>query len=527
MRCPVYDRRLTDMTSESDLSVLKPLAVNVARGTSHIFLLGIAANLISAAIFIVIARVVTTSQMGIIGIFMFLNGLCRLLVALGMPGAVTKFVAENYAKKELDVASGILHQAVRVTIVTSIATALAIFLMARQMSLIILGDESHTVLFQIYSVDLVAGGLLSVLNAALLGLGKTKDLSQINVGYLCTRGVLTALFVLATEPLRGLLAAWTTSDLIAMAILFLYNRKYLPSRTRLLSLGELVRFSTPLYVQDIVNFAYGWFDRAMLFAYTSLSTAGIYLTATTALGIIAGFPGAISTVLLPTYSGLHGSHGRKVLHDSVRSASRYTCYLATPLAFGLFATARAALTLFAGESYQEGTLSLMILCLFFGLTLISTNLGNIPLAIGNTVLSLKIVTANAFVGLVFASILIPYFQAHGAALAKGVAMLLGLYATIVFLRRELDIAIDQEALTKSLLAGVSMALVVLVVQVLFYNRFLLPIYVLIGGVTYLLALRWLHAIRNSDVELLKTFLGSRFEFATRPVERFLVRQTRQ
>jgi len=265
----------------------------------------------------------------------------------------------------------------------------------------------------------------------------------------------------------------------------------------------------------------------MVLAYSSLSVAGVYFAATTALGVVAGLPCAISATLLPAYSALHKGPRREVLRDAIEGASRYTCYVAAPLAFGLLATARPALALFAGESYAEGTQPLVILCLFFGLTLVSATLGNIPLAIGNTALSLKITAANVFVGVAFSLILVPYLQAIGAALAKGVAMLLGLSTTIVLLIREVDIAIDREAFSKSLFASISMAAVVQLAQLLFYDRFLLPIYVLMGGVTYLAALRWLHAIHISDTELIRTFLGPRFEFAIRPFERFLTPQMRQ
>jgi len=509
------------MIRENKTSLQEDTAVTVARGTSHIFLLSIAVNLISAGTFAVIARVVTTGEMGVISILIFYNGLCRLLSSLGMAGAVTKFVAEHRAKGDLERAAAVFYQAIKITFAISILIAFATFLMARQMSLTFLGEETGTKLFELFSVDIVAGALLSILNGSLVGLQKTRDLSLINVGYYSARGMLTSLLVFMLEPLKGIVLAWIVSDSMATGLLFIYNWRQLRIPKRSFGYGELTRFSFPLYVQDIVNFANGWFDRAILFAYSSLSAAGIYFTATTAFGVVATFPGAIATALLPAYSGLYGSRGREAMQDAMRSASRYVCLTATPLAFGMLATARPALTLFVGESYAEGSLPLMILSLFFGLTLVSTSLGGVPLAIGDTMLSLKLAVTNIVSGATLALLFLPGLQTPGVAMAKGTAMVITLLMTIVLIRKKIAVVIDCEALSKSLLASIPMVAIVQLSQILLYSRFLLPVYVLAGGITYLTALRCLHAVRSSDVELVRKFLGHRFESAIAHMERFV------
>jgi len=60
-----------------------------------------------------------------------------------------------------------------------------------------------------------------------------------------------------------------------------------------------------------------------------------------------------------------------------------------------------------------------------------------------------------------------------------------------------------------------MALAVYDIQALYYSKFYLPIYVLIGGAIYLAMLRVTNAIKPEDVRLMKEYLGPRFAVLVR------------
>jgi hypothetical protein len=47
-----------------------------------------------------------------------------------------------------------------------------------------------------------------------------------------------------------------------------------------------------------------------------------------------------------------------------------------------------------------------------------------------------------------------------------------------------------------------------------YSKFLLPVYVLIGAVVYLILLRLLRAVDPADVSLLRGFLGPRLSLVS-------------
>ena len=62
---------------------------------------------------------------------------------------------------------------------------------------------------------------------------------------------------------------------------------------------------------------------------------------------------------------------------------------------------------------------------------------------------------------------------------------------------------------KSIGSSVAMAGAMEGLQILYYSRYLLPVYVLVGLLVYLLAMRVLKAMTKADINLLQGVLGPR------------------
>jgi len=55
----------------------------------------------------------------------------------------------------------------------------------------------------------------------------------------------------------------------------------------------------------------------------------------------------------------------------------------------------------------------------------------------------------------------------------------------------------------------------------FYSKYLLPVYVAVGGLVFFLALRSLHAVTQEDLELVSDFLGPRLTFLANWMKKLL------
>jgi O-antigen/teichoic acid export membrane protein len=136
---------------------------------------------------------------------------------------------------------------------------------------------------------------------------------------------------------------------------------------------------------------------------------------------------------------------------------------------------------------------------------------NIFLLLGETATASAATTASVAASIITAVALLPIFGINGAATSRGVGMLVSLILTLALVRRHISLSFDLDALWKSLAASTAMAIVVWLTQFVFYNRLLLPAYVIVGTVAYLIGLRLLRALRTTDFQLAVEILGKRYE----------------
>jgi len=116
--------------------------------------------------------------------------------------------------------------------------------------------------------------------------------------------------------------------------------------------------------------------------------------------------------------------------------------------------------------------------------------------------------------LVVAYLLLPEFGMVGASVARALAIILVAALTVLVVSRKMALQVDIPAVAKNLFAGTVMAVVLVAFQVVVYSKFLLPVYVLIGAIVYLILLRLLRAVEPADLSLLRGFLGPRLSLVS-------------
>jgi len=488
-------------------------AVHVARGASFLFIQNVVTSTVGAVGFGIIARLITKTEMGVYVTLSLVFALAQIGASFALPSAAIKFISELLGKNDHKGAAGAAFQILRFTSVASILFGSFIFLFSTQICYLLTRTTVYVEVFKILALDLVFAGVLPSLNGIMIGLQKIKELAGLNILAYIISKVLSIIFLLLNLGLWGVILGWLIGDLCGFLTFSGYILRNFGKPTFGFSLKRILGFSWPIYLSSWVGFGYNWFDRTLLLAYVPLADVGVYNVAVTAFAVMASIPSAISTALFPQYSELQGRDGTRSLEKAVRTASRYVCYVVVPLAIGLAATAQPAISLFAGRAYEMGALPLAMLSFFGAVTCIGAALSDIFSITERTrvtaFLTLIVVSISVFLGF----LLLPSTGVLGAAVLRGVAMFLSLLLTVAVLRRMRLFAFgfDIEALWKSWFASSVMAVAVLGFQFLLYSKYLLPLYVLVGGIVYFVMLRFLGAVKAHDVHLVKVFAGRKFE----------------
>lgn len=469
-------------------------------------------NAVTIIAFVILARLISTKEMGVWAILLLINATCQTFAALSIPQAVTKFVSENVSRGARSTAAAAFYQALRTILVVYAPVVASIYLGATFLASHLLGDVSYAPLFRILAFDVFFyAGMLPLVTGTLLGLQMFRETAVVGLavgGFL--RQLLIIALIILMKNFVGLVIGWLVSDAMMTVIYLGFAVRALGAPRFDFPLAKLLRFSLPLTFANVAAYAQNWFDRAMLIVFVPLATLGIYNASVTAFGVLVGISGAMSNMLFPAYSSIQDKTGAgSNMGEAIRLATRYSSFTLVPIAFALLALAKPALTLFVGESYIGGYVPLIILSGTFALTASVMSLGPVLLALEETKVTASITAVSVAISIVLAYMLLPIWGIVGASIARALAMTLGATLTVLMLSRKIAIQLDLRAIAKNLFAGASMALVVAAVQLVTYSKFMLPLYMLIGTVVYLIMLRLLKAVDAADLKILRGFLGKR------------------
>jgi O-antigen/teichoic acid export membrane protein len=500
-----------------------PDAVSTGRGVSYLWLQNIVTSVAKVVAFVFFARLISVDEMGVFTILSLASSAATTFMGLGMLSVVTKFVAEDIAKGDRVEAASVYYEALVVTDLTSVLIAVC-FLIAKFPAGVshLPNSQVISLIGILFAADVIAS-LGSTPAAVFYGLLEFKAYAVIYAVYGMVRPWLVVLLIYEVRSLVGLVEAWLITDTALSVTLFLYLWRRLGPPVFRFDTKYLLKLSIPLYVASIASFLYGNFDQLTLIPLVSLTALGIYGAAITAFSAYYGLISILGSVLLPVFSGVHGRNGVAGLKSSVERASRYVSIVAIPLSFGLLVTARPALTLFAGRQYEGGALPLAVLSLASTATIISFSLGPILIVLNETLLAALASIIPLPISLAVALMSIPTLGILGAAVARGLSMLLSLLLTWYFVRRKILVKLDSQAIMKSVAASGAMAFSMEALQLLYYSRFLLPLYLLVGASVYLLAMRALRGMNRGDIDLIRQMLGSRFGGTCDLLSRLVVR----
>lgn len=487
-------------------------AIRIARGSAYLMAQKVATTAISVVALGLIARMLTQTEMGVVVVLTLALGIAQLLSDFGFSSGLTKHIAEYRGKKMSYSPFLTAGSLVNASIAGFIAVMCAVT--SEQLSQILLGSTEYSFLFQLLGLALFFFCVNTAVNSFLLGLNKVREMAVLNLVNVFIRQVSGITFLMMGFGLVGLVFGWVLGDSVYFVLSFLlmlkgghFRRHSIVETVPYLKL--LLRFSLPLFLVNIIVFLYTWFDRVILLNYMPLNEVAVYDIALRAFGVLYIVPTIVSNVLFPYYSEQFGKNEHENIAVAINATTRYIALLYTPLALGLMITANPVISLFAGMGYARGDVVLGVLSFLGGIGGIGVALGVLLLVYNMTVTVLLVNLASIGVSLAMAPLLLPFFGTTGMAFIKGCTMVITFVLTVVVLRKHVSVEFDKEAMWKGWIAAFIMMLVVWLVEHLFFSRYLVPLYVIVGGVVYVLALRIMKVVNEKDIQLLRDFMGER------------------
>lgn len=300
------------------------------------------------------------------------------------------------------------------------------------------------------------------------------------------------IFVKKPSDLAKYLLIYSLADLLGNLSLWLYLPKYFKGiPVKHINLKRHMIPIIMLFIPQIAIKLYNTIDKTMLgYMIHDKSELGNYEEANKLINVLFTIVSSLGIVMVPRIANTFASGDTKKLNEYIMKSFRFVFFLAFPITLGIITVSKEFVPIFLGSGYEKCYLIVNILAPIILLCGITNVIGTQYLL---PTKRQKQYTISILVGLVFNvafnAILIPKFEAYGAALMTTFAQTLVMIIQCIYIKNDINIKKAFKEGINYAIAGVIMFIACIIVG-LFISSPLLSIVVkmLVGGLMYAIVL---------------------------------------
>jgi O-antigen/teichoic acid export membrane protein len=384
------------------------------------------------------ARFLGPDQFGRQSFIAFIEVSVVMLLAGGLPLALTRFAGDAVGRRRQGVVAGLARWVGRMAVAGAVAGA-------GVMVAIGLAGATPQAAWFLAAVVVAASLIQRVPSAVLNGLQKWRSASLVGVVMAVVAAGATVAVLWAGGGIVGMFAVEAAVTLVSLAWLWLLSRRAEAS------LGPPEPVDPPLR-RDFLRYAFVaslgviltfvvWRRSEFLFLnhYSSDSEIALYSVAFSAVAALLLIPQAIVGVLLPAVATLLGAGATERIRQGFERAIRLLLVLTLPMTAFAIALGPLALRLVYGEEFRDvGPVVVLLLIPLPIVTLM--NLSKVVLAgMGRQRFQLASGAVGAVANIALDFALIPHYDAVGAALANAGGQLVSGLPVLVYAARRIGV----------------------------------------------------------------------------------------
>ena len=447
-----------------------------------------------------LARAVGSEGVAVVSILSTLYGLFPLILLLATPTALQRFIAESMGRGDASTAGALVRTGLRLSVILGgLGLAAGLLVTPFLSSYLFSGGE-------VFSLQLLAIAVATfIVNSLLTSIFFGFQLYQVYglFSFLgATWGQAVSVFLLlAGYGIRAFIMLWIVENIVVIVALRATLPK-VPARSPTpYPMLPLVTLGIPLFASTFVPyFVSNVFIKLYIFETLSRADLGVYEVASRIIAFPKMYETMFLSALFPYLSRAFGIGGNAALGRGVGWSARLVTLVFAPILVGLALVARPLLLVVFGGEFA-GSVPLFLMLLFFAMLNFLASPFTLGLqALGRT-RDIFVIQAAASWTCLGTTILLSRFGIMGVALggeALGlVASLLSVYAFRERVGAPMDLKVGLMA--KILLAALAMVPPVYGLSLVLPRYRFVPLQVLVGVATYLLAVRWLRLLSREDV----------------------------
>lgn len=471
----------------------------------------VGSQLISGTIFyVIITRLFSTYMVGAIALFVAIIGLFNILFTFGLSTAAQHYISYYLGNDDVGSAKKLVRKILTLGLIFSLIGCCVLFVSGSLISLIFFHSPVFINLVRLLGLVLLGTVLFSILNGVLLGL-QYFSLSGIISGIIWILYYLFAiLFAFLTHEISAIVIGWILGITIGVCmetvLLLKYLLKYPQGGTETNS-QYIIKYSIPVLFSSLIFYGATYADRFILASLLNLSVLGIYnlaLLVATSLNFIV-FP--FNNILLPKFSQWYSKDLQYLVKSIFRASGLLLSAVFVPIAIMTIALSPLILSLFGGPEYLRGAIPMDIIILVIAIFIQQNLITQVLAAIKLTNLFILTSSVSLTINIIFSFWLTPLFGMIGAAIGLSSVYVSGFMLLYHFGAKNNILEFAILGVVKVWIASGFLYLAIRISMfILGQEIILIPLYLMIGLITYVVTFRILRVFSEKDKIIIFSYI---------------------
>jgi O-antigen/teichoic acid export membrane protein len=387
-----------------------------------------------------------------------ITGLMPMVISLGLPNAMMRFLAAAKSKEEIS--EGFYSIMLVLVCVTAIASLL-FFLLATPIADTLLNHNMQVASLLPLLVFFTSTNAFLLFYFRTFQQVKRFSTFQLFQAYLSLVLIVTALY--AGFGLVGTIVGMLIAQIIVLLVMaFFIVREIGFIYPKFRNMREYFAFGLPAAPVGLTSWIVDSSDRFIINIFLGTTFVGYYSPGYT-LGNAVLLSSAPTNTLLPAALPKHYDENEKHhVHTLLTYSLKYTLFIAIPAVFGLTLLSKPLLTVLATPEIAQQGFMITPLVAIGGLLLVVSQIVGQTLVLEKKTRVLGTVwTAAALVNLALNFVLVPYYGIVGAAATTLAAYAIMFVFTLFYSRKGFQFGLNVKFIAKSLFASVVFSLVLI------------------------------------------------------------------
>lgn len=402
------------------------LTDQVARGSTWVLMGGFFGRFTQFALHVLLSRVLGASSYGLYAMGRSVMHFMQQFGGLGLPSGVVRFGAAQHGQNDNSGLKGTLIASLLISTIVSSVIAVALFLGAEWISVIVFHEPEFKPVLRVFSLSLPFFILNFVASRVARAFHRMEyDVVIGTVAQPVVNFIIVAVAFGMGFRLGGAVYAFLFATIISAAVGLYFVGRIFPLLTSGLrptfAVAKLMKYSLTVLGASLSTLLLGETDRIMLGILSTAADVGVYNVAVLVSTQTVFFLTAVNSSFMPMIADLYHRNRHDQLHELFRTTTRWVFIFSVPLLIILLLFPGPVLSIF-GSDFTLAVPALMILSVAY---FIDAGVGSVGyllqmsdyhhvLAINNVIMAVLNIVLNFW--------LIQAYGLVGAAVATGIAI---------------------------------------------------------------------------------------------------------